>query len=267
MARDLPSCGPAVKRGAPDPTLPDVLDLTPVSEIAQRRRFSVSQVARIPPATRGTSIADHRGMLRTFSLFVLASLAACGGGNGNLLGGDPVGRWRQLPNLADDDPPPPVEERHILEFLADGTMVEIDGPGDEEFGTWEIDGDELVMIQDGETQAFRMPYRADSDTFVFGALTPVGSTNRGIGTWTATVDDFSTEEAGDALTVTLDIRPDNTATVDYDFTGSREDETYEGTWVSEGDDFRVIVMPEENVTINMMSTFVDGVMGTPYERL
>jgi hypothetical protein len=195
-------------------------------------------------------------------LLVAFLLAACGNGEGSLLGGDPTGRWRQVPNLADDDPPDPVEERHLLELAADGTFIERDGTADEPaFGTWRTEGGQLVLTEDGETGTFSLPYRASGNTFVMGALTPTGSTDGLVGTWSATTD-----QSGELIIVTMDLRADMTMTIEYD-RETMPDESYTGTWTAVGNDARLTFMPEENFTITTQVTLVEGVLGNPYERL
>ena len=196
------------------------------------------------------------------SVLLVAFLAACGNGEDSLLGGDPTGTWRQLPNVADDDPPDPVEERHLLEFAADGTFIERDGVADEaSFGSWRTEGGNLVLTEDGETGSFSLPYRASADTFVLGALTPTGSTDGLVGTWSATTD-----QSSELVIVTMDLRADMTATIAYD-RETMPDESYDGTWTAVGNDARITVMPEENFTITTQVTLVDGVLGNPYERI
>jgi hypothetical protein len=259
MTRDLPSRGPAVKRG--------VLDLTRMSEIAQRRRFGRRQVAVISPATRGTSVAGGRRMLRTLSLFFVASVAvACGGSDGSdLLGGDVTGTWRLVPNLADDDPPEPVEDRFTMEFAADGSYTETEN-GRVNSGTWSTADGQLSLIEDGETEAFSLPYHAGATRMMFGALVPAGDVDGPFGSWTATIPDFNEEGERGEVTTTFELRADTTATISYDRTVD-EDETYEGTWTRVGDDFRITVMPADNFTVNMHMSFADGLMGTVLEKI
>jgi hypothetical protein len=259
MTRDLPSRGPAVKRG--------VLDLTPMSEIGQRRRFGGRQVADISPAPRGTSIAEGRRMLRTLSLFFVASVAvACGGGDGSdLLGGDVTGTWRAVPNQADDDPPEPVEDRFTMEFAADGTYTETES-GRVNSGTWSTADGQLSLTEDGDTEAFTLPYHAGATRMVFGALVPAGDVDGPFGSWTATLPDSNEEGERGEVTTTYEIRSDNTATISFDRTVD-EDESYDGTWTRVGDDFRITVEPQENFTVNVHMSFADGLMGTLLEKI
>lgn len=198
-------------------------------------------------------------MLRTPILLLISLAAACdGGGDGSLLGGDPVGQWRELPNATDDDPPEPVAERQVLEFTADGIWNEVGDP--DERGTWEVDGGNLILTEEGFTGSFTVPFRARGDRFVISALIPDGAVDSFIGDWTGSV----IGEDG-PLTFTLTLNADMTATTFTD--RGIEQETRNGTWRNVGDDIVVTTMPQPNLTLNMRLSLVGGVLGSPYERL
>lgn len=202
-------------------------------------------------------------MLRT--IIPLAFLTvACGSGDGSpLLGGDPVGRWRELPNAADPEPPP-VEQRDLLEFAADGTFIARTGAGVESTGTWDSYDGLLVITEDGDASV-GVPYHASADRLLLVALVPAGAVEGVIGTWTATADGVEEGQPSTVVT-TLVLRSDNTASMRFD-RELGEDEAFDATWSNVGSDFRIEFLPSENFIFDLNLSLVDGVLGSPYERL
>ena len=185
------------------------------------------------------------------------ALAACGGDDGGALGGDVVGSWRSLPSSFSTDPPP-VAERQVLTFAADGTYTSASS-GSTSTGTYQIDGGDLVgTSSDGKVS--RTPYHASATRLVFGALTSDTGGAELPGTWTGHV-----ENDGVTMDVTLILRADQSAHL-YQQRSDGNSLVVDGTWAAQGDDVAVSLMIGTS-NVRLLSAHVDGVLGSPFERL
>lgn len=207
-----------------------------------------------------------RTSIASLALLPLAFLVACGddGGGAGTLGGDVVGAWRELPNATDDDPPAAVGDRPVWTFGADGSMSLVT-PDETETGSYTLDGGDLTLLPagGGTDDALIVPYRATGDRLVLGAFLPVGDADGMVGTWTARVT-----SQGEPRDITLTIRADMTTTYAADgVSATAEDYSYDGTWRAIGDDLELLLMPQPNFTLHMRASLVDGVIGSPHEKL
>jgi hypothetical protein len=195
---------------------------------------------------------------------LLVAIAACGGGGGNAagsLGGDPVGRWRALPNATDPGTPDPVEERIVLEFRADGTYVFTESPTDQTTGSWDVVDTELVLTADGD-EPDAITFYANGDRFLYAAfIKDVPSAG-----FTGLYRRESGIAAGERETATVELRADQTVTL----TASTSTLFAEGTWRNVGDDLEYhLTMVDGRPTDELVNahSLVDGIIGLPFERI
>ena len=186
---------------------------------------------------------------------------ACSGDDGPPLGGDVEGSWRAIPNATDDDPPPPVAERDVFTFNADGTMALVTPSGTQP-GTYTVSGGDLAltMVQGGDSHTTTFPYRATDTRFVLGALVPAGETDGMVGAWTGA-------STADGVLRTIDVTLNRDMTAHYVSTGGDQPLDFTGTWRAIGGDLEILLMPEPNVTVHIHAALVDGVLGSPFEKI
>lgn len=209
------------------------------------------------------------------SALVLAALAAtgCPSSDDPVLGGDVVGRWRQLPNAASE----PLADPAVTEFRADGTY-EVTGGEYSDTGTWEVDGELITMTTDkaGLLGPLEVSFRATPDRLQMPAHIPDGDADGFVGTWRSTGNVTVTWEGQTAMALgeaTLAIRADGTASQRHavEVVGSTEPPPppveHDGTWRAVGDDIVITLDPETDDEFVLPLRLEDGVLGATAERI
>lgn len=203
-------------------------------------------------------MASTQTILGALVAGLLFATAACGD--------DPaavVGSWRAHAN-AFDTGAPAVGDRHVLTFLADGTVV-AGGVGAAAPGTYTVSGDRLTVVtprQDASPDSRTTRFYATDTRLVLDVMTSGDAGDGLIGTWHGAV-----VHNGSTLATTVTLRGDRTGRFESHDSVTGGAIAIEARWRQQGDDIVVEATISPDQFVEFYATRVDGVIGTPYDRL
>lgn len=195
------------------------------------------------------------GALLAGSLF---ATAACGDDPAAI-----VGSWRAQANGLDAGASP-GGDRQVLTFGADGTVV-ASGVGAAAPGTYTVAGDRLTLVTpraDASLDSQTTTFYASDTRLVLDVMTSVDAAAGLAGTWRG-----ARVINGAAIDTTVVLRADHTARFashDHATGGGIE---IEAGWEQQGDDVAVRATISPDHLLAYFATRIDGVLGSPYERL
>ncbi len=195
------------------------------------------------------------GALLAGSLF---ATAACGDDPAAI-----VGSWRAEAN-ARDASALPVGDRQVLTFSADGTVVS-GGLGAAAPGTYTVAGDRLTLVTpraDATPDTQTTTFYASDTHLVLDVMTSVDAAAGLTGTWRGT-----RVINGAAIDTTVILRADHTARFASHDNATGGGIEIEASWEQQGDDVAVRATISPDHLLTFFATRIDGVLGSPYERL
>lgn len=201
------------------------------------------------------TMASTRTILGALLAGSLFATAACGDDPAPL-----VGSWRAHANALDAGALPEAE-RQVLTFRADGSVV-ANGSAP---GTYTVDGDRLTLVtprQDAPADAWTTTYYASDTHLVLDVMTSADAGDGVIGTWQG-----ARVVNGAPIDTTVTLRADHSGRYESHDRASGGGIAIEATWQQQGDDLAVTATISPDQLLSFYATRVDGVLGSPYERL
>ena len=204
-----------------------------------------------------TSTRTILGALLVGSLFAIGG-AGCGDDPAAI-----VGSWRAEANALDTGALP-VGDRQVLTFLADGTVT-AGGFAAAQPGTYTVEGDRLTIVtprQDAGLDSQTTTFYASDTRLVLDVMTSVDAGDGLHGTWHG-----ARVTNGSMIDTTVILRADQTGRFESRDSVSGGSIGIEASWTQQGDDVAVRATISPDQFIAFYATRVDGILGTPYERL